>query len=75
MAAEVISLAQARLERRCGSQRLPLVLNAHQGAVEVVLGTAADEEQIELWLSAEQALELAEDLRRAALAAQSGGGR
>lgn len=77
MPAEVINLAGERIRRQAEAdrqERLPLALIVHLGAVELIIGSPYSD-GVELHMSPEQALELAEDLRRTALAAQTGGGR
>ena len=70
--AEVIDLAEARLARAPDVERLPYTLGIRQGAICLILGTPIDDNDVELWMSADKALELAEDLRRTALAAKWG---
>lgn len=74
MPAEPISLTAYRQQRSLAArqtEQLPLVLNVHVGAVELIIGGAFDDDAPELWLSPEQAIALADDLRRTALAAKA----
>ncbi len=71
MPAEVISLAEARLARSAPDvERLPYAIGVRQGAICLIIGTGLDDSDVELWMSADKALELAEDIRRTALASK-----
>lgn len=66
MPAEPTSLADYRRRRALRSnacERLPLAMNVHVGAVELILGSPLDDGP-ELWLSGEQAIELGHELVR-----------
>jgi hypothetical protein len=64
--------AEARSETiPCAPPRFPIALNAHPGAVELILGSPEDSAERELWLTAEQAEELGHDLLRVAKAARA----
>ena len=73
MSAEPVSLAEYRIARAQAArkaERLPLALNVHIGAVELILGSPLDENATEVWLSPEQAIELGHDLIRTGEAAK-----
>jgi hypothetical protein len=71
--ADVLSLVEARLARR--KRSLPYALNVQVGAVELILGSPADEDANQLHLSPQQAEELGHDLIRTARAAREAGPR
>lgn len=70
-AAASLRAAEAAPTIPCGPPRLPIAVQGHPGAVELIFGTAADETAVELWLSPDQSEELATDLLRSAKAARA----